>query len=207
MIARKQNEQGKPVIALDSGKVLIDYDHSILIHRLSELAGKEIGSEVLSQMEEIVASMQIGQLPWNRAVAMMNRAIGLKMEETDWRHLYNDMIQDEIPGMREVLSDLKENYRLVVLSNTDEIHWTYLLNNFPIYKLLDGWVVSYQEKRAKPDPDIYRILMERFCGGRVPVFFTDDMPAYVAAAHKMGWRAEAFVDADRFREQIKRLRI
>jgi len=196
-------EQKKPVIALDSGKVLIDYDYSILINRLSELSGRRIESGALSKMEEINASMQRGELAWAQAIKILNRSLCISVSEKEWIDLYNGVLTHEIVRMREVLSDLKKTYRLVALSNTDEIHWSYLLKTFPIYALLDGWIVSHQEKVVKPGPAIYRIFMKRYCNNGFPAFFTDDMPENVEMARKLGWRAEIFVDAEHFIEHIK----
>ncbi|HEA67484.1 MAG TPA: hypothetical protein ENI07_11775 [Desulfobacterales bacterium] len=196
-------QQNKPVIALDSGKVLIDFDYAILINRLSELSGRLIESGALSKMEEINASMQRGELAWAQAIKILNRSLCISVSEKEWIDLYNGVLTHEIVRMREVLSDLKKTYRLVALSNTDEIHWSYLLKTFPIYALLDGWIVSHQEKVVKPGPAIYRIFMKRYCNNGFPAFFTDDMPENVEMARKLGWRAEIFVDAEHFIQHIK----
>lgn len=196
-------QQNKPVIALDSGKVLIDFDYAILTQRLSRLAGFEIDPEMVSRMEELNSLMQIGQLTWAQAIKILNRSLRISVSEKEWIDLYNGVLTHEIVRMREVLSDLKKTYRLVVLSNTDEIHWSYLLKTFPIYALLDGWVVSHQEKVVKPGPAIYQIFMKRYCNNGFPAFFTDDMPENVETARKLGWRAEIFVDAEHFIEHIK----
>jgi len=193
----------KPVIALDCGKVLIDYDHSLLIDRLSELSGHLIESGTLSKMEEVNAAMQRGEIPWNQAIKILNRSLCIHVSERDWIELYTGVLQHEVPGMRETLTELKKDYRLVVLSNTDEIHWPYLLKNFSIFALLDDWVISHEEKVAKPDPAIYQLFMKRYCNNGVPAFFTDDMPENVATARELGWRAEIFVDSAHFVEQIK----
>ena len=108
--------------------------------------------------------------------------------------------------MREALAELKSEFRLVALSNTEEVHWTFVLRKFPIFKLLDGWVVSYTEGVAKPDPAIYRAFMNRYCDGRSPVFYTDDNPRYVEAAQHLGWEAEVFTDAAHFKEEIRKRR-
>ncbi len=199
-------QPNKPVIALDSGKVLINFDYAILTQRLSRLAGFEIDPEMVSRMEELNSFMQIGQLTWEQAIKTMNRLMDVEIREKDWHALYCGVFQQEISGMRETLTHLKKKYRLVVLSNTDQIHWSYLLRHFPIYQLLDGWIVSHQEKVAKPDPVIYRILMERHCEGHFPAFFTDDLSENVFAARELGWRAEIFVNSHQFREQIENIR-
>ena len=107
--------------------------------------------------------------------------------------------------VRKVLSKLKPNYCLIALSNTEEVHWKFILEKYPIFKLLDGWVVSYEQGVQKPDPAIYRVVTNQFCNGMSPFFYTDDIPEYIEAAQKLGWQAAVFIDAAQFEKNIKRL--
>jgi len=94
----------------------------------------------------------------------------------------------------------------VALSNTEEVHWAFVLEKYPIFELLDGWVVSYKEGVTKPDPAIYSAVVDRYCNGRLPFFYTDDSPLYVEAARHLGWEAEVFSDAAHFKEDLRRRR-
>ncbi len=60
--------------------------------------------------------------------------------------------------MRLVLSEPKKDFRLVALSNTDKVHSDFALHTLAILGLLGGWVVSYKERVAKPDPALYRAI-------------------------------------------------
>jgi 2-haloacid dehalogenase len=53
-------------------------------------------------------------------------------------------------------------------------------------------VVSAEERRIKPEPEIYAILEARAGLAPQALFFTDDSPANVAAARARGWRAHLF---------------
>ena len=75
----------------------------------------------------------------------------------------------------------------MALSDTDEVHWNYALQKYPILLLLDGWVVSYEQGAAKPDPAIFRATIERHCNGRLPFFYTDYIPVHVETARSLGW--------------------
>jgi 2-haloacid dehalogenase len=66
----------------------------------------------------------------------------------------------------------------------------------PIFELFDDIVVSGVECVAKPDPRIYEIAERRFARAPGELFFTDDNPANVAAAHARGWHAHLFEGAE-----------
>ena len=109
--------------------------------------------------------------------------------------------------MRETLAELKADFTLIALSNTIQVHWEWVLREYPIFSLLDGWVVSYEEGAVKPDAVIYNNFSQRFCGGKTPFFFTDDAPVNVTAAQKLGWEAGTFQDAATFKKEIEIRRV
>ena len=203
MTIQKHN---KPVIVLDAGKVLVDYDHTVVVKELSKRCGREIDLPHANDLYRLFFPLYVGTQTWGDVLDAINRTLGFSVEPQEWLNIWCRIFIGEVAGMREALAELKSEFRLVGLSNTDEVHWTFVLKKFPIFELLDGWVVSYEEGVAKPDPTIYRILMNRYCNGQLPVFYTDDNPQYVEAARRLGWDAEVFTDAAHFLEQIKKRR-
>ena len=108
--------------------------------------------------------------------------------------------------MRQALNEVRAAFsgavRLVALSNTSKVHWDFVTRRYPIFDLLDDWVVSYDEGVAKPEPEIYQRFMERHTGGRPPLYFTDDIPRYVEGAQAVGWDAEVFQGAEHFTRAV-----
>jgi FMN phosphatase YigB (HAD superfamily) len=190
------------VIVLDVGKVLVDFDHRIMLEELARRYGRKIDLSMSLDLDKLFFPVYVDKEPWEGILRDINRALDLSLDFAEWSDLWCRIFTGEVPGMRKALAELKGEFRLVALSNTDEVHWTYVVRRYPIFKLLDGWVVSYEEGIAKPDPRIYQVLVERYCDGRLPVFYTDDSPEYVAAARNLGWAAEVFVDAAGFKEQL-----
>jgi len=196
----------KPVIVLDAGKVLMDYDPTVAVKELSKRCGREVGLPQADDLYRLFFPVYVGTHSWGDILQVITNALGFSIEYQEWLELWCRIFIGEIAGMREALVQLKSDFRLVALSNTDEVHWMFVLKKFPIFELLDGWVVSYSEGVAKPDTAIYRALMNRYCDGRLPVFYTDDNPRYVEAARRLDWEAEVFTDAAHFKEQIRRRR-
>lgn len=197
-------EHHKPVIVLDVGKVLVDYEPRVVIEELSKRCGRQIDLPRASDLDKLFFPVYVGTQSWRDILQVLSRALGFSLESREWRELWCRIFTGEVPGMREALAELKSEFRLVALSNTEEVHWTFLVRKYPILGLLDGWVVSYTEGVAKPDPAIYRALTDRYCDGRLPVFYTDDTPRYVEAARHLGWEAEVFSDAAHFKEEMRR---
>lgn len=199
-------EHYKPVIVLDAGKVLVDFDTNVVLDELSKRSGREIDLPPPLDLDRLFFPVIVGRQSLSDTLKVLNTALGLSLDLQEWRELWCRIFTGEVPGMRKVLTELKREFRLVGLSNTDEVHWTFLLQKYPIFGLLDGWVVSYTAGVAKPDPAIYGAVVDRYCNGHLPAFYTDDIKQYVEAARRLGWEAEVFTDAAHFKEETKKRR-
>jgi FMN phosphatase YigB (HAD superfamily) len=196
----------KPVIVLDAGHVLVDYDFNLALAEISQKPGATAGRQPAIDLGSTFHPLETGAKTLEGICSELNRATGLELDTDAWRKLCCSFFVGEVPGMRHVLTGLKSGFTLIALSNTMQVHWEFVLETYPIFQLLDGWVVSYEEGVLKPDTAIYRAVSDRFCGGRPPIFFTDDVPQYVEAARNLGWDAEVFSDAAAFKAQIQQRR-
>ncbi len=198
------SEDDKPVIVVDVGKVLVDIDPDTLLQELSKRCGREIKLSLPKDLENLFSHVYVGKRSWEAILPAINSALELSLTIGEWHALWCQIIKGEVPGMRQALSELKKEFRLVALSNTDTVHWDFAFHTFPIFALLDEWVVSYEEGVAKPDPALYQAVVKRHCSGRLPFLYVDDILENVEAARRLGWQAEVFLDANQFQEQIKR---
>ncbi len=206
-MARIMKEKSyKPVIVLDAGRVLVDIDPDIVLRDLSRRSGRKLGMPPPDDLDTMFLPLYVGERSWPEILETINQALGISLKGDEWREIWCSIIIGEVPGMRQALSELKNEFTFVSLSNTDEVHWNYILATYPIFQLLEGWVVSFKEGMMKPDPAIYKRVVDRYCCGRPPFFYTDDSPRYVEAARRLGWDAEVFIDAAHFKEHVGRRR-
>ena len=194
----------KPVIVLDVGGVLVGFDLKPLIGALSRHRGDKVTLPSLSHIDKLFLPVQTGKSSMDDIVPELNASLGVSMSPSEWHDLSCSVFTGEVPGMKEILLQLKKDFFLVALTNTVEVHWTFLLKTYDIFKLMDGTIVSYLEGLAKPDPAIYKLVVDRYCDGGRPHFYTDDLPEYVEAARQMGWRSKVFRSPLRFKNEILR---
>jgi FMN phosphatase YigB (HAD superfamily) len=194
----------KPVIVLDVGGVLVGFDLKPLIGALSRHRGDKVTLPSLSHIDKLFLPVQTGKSSMDDIVPELNASLGVSMSPSEWHYLSCSVFTGEVPGMKQVLRELKRDFFLVALTNTVEVHWTFLLKTYDIFKLMDGTIVSYLEGLAKPDPAIYKLVEDRYCDGGQPHFHTDDLPEYVEAARQMGWRSEVFRSPLQFKNEVLR---
>ena len=80
----------------------------------------------------------------------------------------------------------RSGYTLYLLSNFHKEAWEAVLARYDFFRLFDGRVISCYEHCTKPDPKIYRLLLQRYRLNAGDSLFIDDMPANIQAAETAG---------------------
>ena len=80
----------------------------------------------------------------------------------------------------------EQGYRIYLLSNYSELLFQQHTKNASFLQYIDGKVVSYQVHIGKPDPEIYRCLLEKFQIRPEESIFFDDRKKNIEAAEKLG---------------------
>ena len=113
------------------------------------------------------------------------------------------MMGDELPGMRKLLQDLKAHgYRLLGLTNWSTETFCQVRHRYPIFDILDGMLVSGEERLTKPSPAIFRRMIEKFSLDPSECVFIDDNQANVEGSAAAGIPAILFPGAAKLREMF-----
>lgn len=116
---------------------------------------------------------------------------------------YFDMLTDEVSGMREVITDLKNRkHEIYGLTNWSMETFPIARKKFGILQMIDRYVVSGAEKLIKPDPRLFQVLLDRYNLKAEECTFIDDNPDNVAAAQKLGMQGIAFTNAETLRKEL-----
>ncbi len=94
--------------------------------------------------------------------------------------------QEPVKPTERLIGELKAaGYRLYVLSNMSR-EFIAFLRRFPVYRQFDGEVVSCEEGLCKPEPAIYRLLLDRYGLDPAETLFIDDRADNIAGARGAG---------------------
>lgn len=143
--------------------------------------------------------------PWDEAVAV------LAAEHPECSELirayherWQDMVVGEIPGSVEILAELKERgLPLYAVSNFSCEKYVESRQRFPSFDLFDGVVVSGEVGLVKPDPAIYRLMLERYGLDPAGVLYIDDLAENVAVAEGLGMTTHHFSGAAKLRADLE----
>ncbi|UOE42107.1 HAD family phosphatase [Chryseobacterium suipulveris] len=102
---------------------------------------------------------------------------------------WTTMLRSDIPENVAVLRKLEHtDYRLFGLTNWSAETFPYALANYDFFQIFEGKiVVSGTEKLIKPDPEIWKILTERYQIKPEETVFIDDNAKNIEVAKKLGF--------------------
>ena len=93
----------------------------------------------------------------------------------------------ELGSQEEVLNELKkEGYRTFGLTNWSAETLPRVIDQYEFFKLFEGIVVSGEEHLVKPDPRIFKVLLNRYNLKADECLFIDDSAKNIQAAQLLG---------------------
>ena len=193
-------------VVFDLGGVLIDWNPRYLYRKLfdDEAAMETFLADVVSP--EWNGQQDSGRT-WAEAVEVLSRE---HPEQRDliaaYWHRWQETLGDAIAPTVAILEELRgAGVRLYALSNWSAETFPVARPRYPFLDWFDGIVISGEEKVAKPDPEIFQHLLDRYGLDPATTVFIDDSEANVRAAAAKGITSIRFVDAAALRKDLRRL--
>lgn len=174
-------------VIFDMGNVLLRFDRDYFL----DAVGAQ-GEDRTLLMNNVYLSlewarMDRGSMTEAEAAESMCRRLPQRLHETV--HLLVDQWDRPIlpvPGMEALVAQLKQaGYGVYLLSNASVRQHEYW-PRVPGSALFDGTLISADVKLVKPQPEIYRLLLEKFSLTAQECFFIDDSPANIEGALMCG---------------------
>jgi 2-haloacid dehalogenase len=195
-------------VVFDLGGVLIEWDPRRLYRTIfdDEKAMDRFLAEVCTV--EWNAEQDAGR-PWAEAIASLTAVHPeYTAEIAAFRDRWIEMLGGPIQSTVDVLAALRHaGKNLYALSNWS--HETFAVARpLPEYDFLDwfdGIVISGEERICKPDPRIFRLLLDRYGLRAEETLFIDDSPGNVEAARGMGMVAVRFADGPSLRATLSEM--
>ena len=92
------------------------------------------------------------------------------------------------------------------LSNLSGLIYDGCVSELGFLGMVDGYILSWREKLAKPDPQIYHLLLDRYSLRAEECIYIDDSKINVLAAVNLGMTGIVFQDQKQAEHEIQRIR-
>ncbi|MCW5980304.1 MAG: HAD family phosphatase [Bryobacteraceae bacterium] len=151
----------------------------------------------------LVPQFEKGQVKPEDFVAAMCDCLGLEMDFDEFCGLWASIFPPHTLIPESFLESLRARYRLLLLSNTNALHFSFIHKNYPLLRHMDHFVLSYEVGAMKPSPEIYHAALARSECSPQECLFIDDVADNVEAARREGMDAEQFHSFDQLRRDLK----
>jgi putative hydrolase of the HAD superfamily len=176
------------VIVFDLGNVLLPFDYNILITKLDKVESGlgERFVEAYFTDYEFHRDFERGKISEERFIARMLEILNHKIDSKTFCNYYANIfeVNEDVAAL---LPKLKENYKLIILSNTDPIHTKYGWEHYDFLRHFNNLILSHEVGAVKPEERIYRTVEQVSEAPSEEHLFIDDIEKYVDAAKILGW--------------------
>ncbi len=196
-MTRIKNNKKIQNIVFDFGGVLLDLDYTKTYEALSSLLGLEFLPTYTPETSNFLHEYEIGKINtetfiWNlQRLAKKDVPIG-----QDVIKAWNAMLLGWQPPKFDFLLSLRKKYRTYLLSNTNELHLTWVLNDLKKHHNIVDFDKTYFDKTyyshligmRKPDSEIFEYVTQDAGLDPEETLFIDDLEVNTLAAMDSGWK-------------------
>lgn len=185
-------------LIFDFGGVLVNLDKDICSAEFNKINAGEVARYVdFCIQEDLFHELEIGAISIPQfCEEVRKKAPGCTASDKQIEHAWASLLTDVPVHRLAALLELKEKYRLFLLSNTNEIHWEMAEDMF--FCQIEGLSVDdYFEKiylsnrlgMIKPSKEIFELVLKENGLNPDETVFIDDSPKNCAAAEAVGIHA------------------
>jgi glucose-1-phosphatase len=191
-------------VLFDLGKVLVHFDFS-RFYAAMEASCRYPVAEMRRRLgpTRLVERLETGRIAPRDFVRQVCAALELDMDYERFCDLWSCIFTEALVP-ESLLQDLASRYRLVLVSNTNSIHFEMLRRTYPLLRHFHALVLSHEVGAAKPDRRIFEAAIEQAGCPPGECFYTDDIPEFVDAARRMGIDAVRFESAEQIEGELRK---
>lgn len=191
-------------IIFDLGNVIIPFDFKRAYSKLQPLCDYPV-EQIRTRMRgsDLVSRFESGKIPARQFVQEFSALLELRINYEEFCDLWTSIFLPEPLIQDSLLANLSARHPLMILSNTNPIHFEMIRSHYPLMRHFNECVLSYEVGALKPHAEIYEKAIARAGCSAGECFFTDDLAPNVEAARKLGMDAVQFASAAQLEEEFK----
>jgi putative hydrolase of the HAD superfamily len=192
-------------VIFDLGRVIVPFDFRRGYAKLEALCGlpaADIPKRLSST--DLVQRFESGRIEARDFVREFSGHLNLETTYELFCEIWSSVFLPETLVGEDLLRGIARNYRLLLLSNTNVIHFEMIRRNYALVRHFHSCVLSYEVGAMKPAPLIYQRAIEAAGCEAAECFFIDDMEINVEGARSQGMDAVQFQSEAQIAEELRR---
>jgi glucose-1-phosphatase len=177
------------VLLFDVGGVLVQLNG---VKTMLEWMGADATSDKMWKMwleSKPVREFERGRIDAEEFALAVTAEFQLPVDAQQFLASFNSWIVGLYPGTLEMLAQIPPSYHRAMLSNSNVLHWTRVVDDLKLGSAFDHQFVSHLTGRIKPDAEAFQHVVESLACRPEHVLFLDDNTLNVEAAKRFGMQA------------------
>lgn len=172
-------------VIFDLGNVLINFD----FNRFFAVCGYAPDERDVDEALPILMKFDAGKMSRNEFYLQMREFFDFTLSQDEFEAAWCDNFWEN-KEMIALARSLSKKFNVFILSNTDEIHFPYIWQQFPsLHFFAQNLMLSYQLKAVKPEKIIFEKALRKFDLVAEECLFIDDNQRNVQAALDLRMKA------------------
>jgi HAD superfamily hydrolase (TIGR01549 family) len=191
-------------VIFDLGGVIVPFDFTIgykQLEPLCEIAAADLPARIAAT--GLVKQLESGQISADGFYIRLADALNLQITIEEFREIWCSVFQTHTLVPEELLESIARTHRLILLSNTNSIHFDMILKAYPALRHFHAHVLSHEAGFLKPEPEIYHAAIATAGCTAEECFFTDDLAVNVEGAKQVGMDAVVFESASQLEAELQ----
>jgi len=191
------------LVLFDLGGVVVEMESDRLVHQAAQVIGRPF-EEVQQAIyhEELLLPFELGRITATAYYEGLKKRLALRWTYEQFVRNWNGVFTENT-DVTALLQQLHKRHRLMALTNTNTLHLDYIKASFPSLTVLEDWVASCDVGLRKPDPQFYRLALERAKVRPSEAVYVDDRPEMVEAGRAVGLTAVRFENGRQLNEDLQ----
>ena len=196
------------VILFDLGNVILPFSHFQIAEKLSRFSQKKefqdpqkIFSYLFDFEKGTVNSYETGRVSSSKFFQSLKEILHLSISFEEFIPIWNDIFTED-REVSEIIRSLKGKKKLGLISNTNSLHFDYILSTFPIIRTFDKWILSHEVGFKKPAVQIFQRAIEWASVEPEKILLIDDTKGHVEVAVSLGMQGIHFISANQLKEEL-----
>jgi putative hydrolase of the HAD superfamily len=194
-------------IFLDLGRVLIDIDLNVAVRGLEKTTSWPLSDITRFLNGGLIREYELGRISTDIFHQTFCESLHASIPVEEFKTLWSQIFVAEPLLSESFLQALARNYPLNLLSNTNQLHYDFVVGRYPLLRYFKERILSYQVGLMKPQKEIYEVAIERSGVTAAEIFFTDDRPENVEGGLAAGIQAVQFLNEAQLKQDMHRVGI
>ncbi len=190
------------LFVFDLGNVILPFEHRQIARKLHDRSAIRndctpdgIFSHIFGEIDGVINDYEKGFMSSEGFFRTVRDRFSLDITYEGFKDIWNNIFSEDPETIRIVTYLKEKGYPLILLSNTSELHFSHIIERYPVVHIFNEWILSFEVGAKKPEQRIYDIIFERMAVSPEQVLYIDDVEEYVDAGRRRGLEGHLFTNA------------